>query len=181
MFAPRAPSPTDRGDPPGNRCETRRTDRGASPVVAVVLLVGVTVVGAAAVGSLVFGQAAAVADPAPHAALSLSATGDRIALVHEGGEALDATTLRLRVTVNGTPLARQPPVPFFSADGFAPGPTGPFNSASDPTWTAGEVASFEVAGTNRPTLRPGVPVRVELFDGERRVASLSTEVAAENG
>lgn len=156
----------------------RRDGRGASPVLAVVLLVGVTVVCAAAVGSLLFGQAGAVADPAPRASLSLSATADRVSLVHEGGDSLDATRLRLRVAVNGTPLAHQPPVPFFSARGFRPGPSGPFNSASDPGWTAGETASFRVAGTNEPTLRPGASVTVEVFRGESPVASLSAEVEA---
>lgn len=158
-----------------------RVDRGASPVVAVVLLVGVTVVCAAAVGSLLFGQAGAITEPAPRASLSLSVTDDRISLVHEGGDALDASQLRLRVGVNGTPLTHQPPVPFFSAQGFVPGPSGPFNSASDPTWTAGEVASFEVAGTNGPALEPGDEVTVEVYRGESMVASLSAAVESGGG
>lgn len=158
----------------------QRSGRGSSPVVAVVLLVGVTVVCAAGVGTVLFGQAAAVADPPPRASLSLTVSDDRIALVHEGGDTLDATELRLRITVDGTPLTRQPPVPFFSARGFEPGPTGPFNSASDPAWTAGEVASVEVAGTNQPTLTPGSEVTVELFRGDSSVASLSTVAEAED-
>lgn len=152
------------------------TDRGASPVVAVVLLVGVTVVCAAGIGTVLFGQAAAVGDPAPRASLSLSVTADRVALVHEGGDALDVSELRFRVAVDDERLAHQPPLPFFSARGFRPGPTGPFNSASDPTWTAGEVAAFQVAGTNRPTLDPGDEVTVEVYRGETPVVSLSAEV-----
>lgn len=161
--------------PPAVR-SVRRADRGATPVVAAVLLVGVTVVVAAGVGTALLAQAAAVGDPAPRASLSLSAAGDRVAIVHEAGDALDVRDLRLRVAVNGTALSHQPPVPFFSARGFASGPTGPFNSASDPAWTAGESASFRVAGTNRPTLRPGARVTVEVYDGDAPVASLSTEV-----
>lgn len=159
----------------------QHADRGASPVVAAILLVGVTVVVAAGVGTVLLGQAAALDDPAPRASLSLSAAGDRVSLVHETGDALDVRDLRLRVAVNGTALARQPPVPFFSARGFRPGPTGPFNSASDPAWTAGETASFRVADTNRPTLRPGARVTVEVYDGDVLVASLSTEVNEEDG
>lgn len=158
-----------------------RSDRGVSPVVAVVLLVGVTVVVAAAVGTALLGQAAALGDPAPRASLSITASGDRISVVHESGDALDVRDLRLRISVNGTPLTHQPPVPFFSARGFEPGPTGPFNSASDPAWTAGEVASVRVAETNQPTIRPGAPVTVDLYDGDALVTSLSTEVVAGGG
>jgi flagellin-like protein len=159
----------------------READRGASPVVAVVLLVGVTVVCAASVGGLLFGQAAALGEPPPQVALSLSVTDDRISISHRTGESLDASKLRLHVVVNGTPLAHQPPVPFFSARGFAPGPTGPFNSASDPEWNVGEVASFEVAGTNRPALGVGETVTVEVSQGETLVASLEATVEAEEG
>ena len=151
-------------------------DRAISPVLASVLLVGVTVVGAAVVGTVAFGQVAALDGPAPQASFTLSATGDRISLVHERGDAVAVGPLRVEVAVDGEPLTHQPPVPFFAAQGFHGGPTGPFNPSEGGEWTAGEVATFRVAGTNAPTLEPGAELTVDLFHGETRIASLTTRV-----
>lgn len=147
-----------------------------SPVLASVLLVGITVVGAGVFGTLAFGQVAALDDPAPQAAFSLSATGDRISLVHERGDAVAVGPLRVEVTVDGEPLSHQPPVPFFAAKGFHGGPSGPFNPSESGEWTAGETASLQVAGTNSPGLEPDAELRVGLFHGETRIASLTTQV-----
>lgn len=147
-------------------CRLTVDRRGFSPVIGAVLLVGVTVVAASLVGVAVLGQASAVDDTPRHTVLSISVEGDRIRLVHEGGDALDVRRLDVTVAVDGEPLRHQPPVPFFSARGFRPGPTGPFNVAADPTWTAGEAASFRVAGTNAPALTPGATVTVRVaIDG----------------
>lgn len=169
---------SERADP-GFRLFDRaagRADRGVSPVLGVVLLVGLTVCIAAVLGTVMFGQAAAVDGPAPRATFSVDAAGDRISVVHEGGDAVTVGPLRVEVTVDGEPLAHQPPVPFFAATGFEGGPTGPFNPSSEGNWTAGERASFRVAGTNAPALEPDAALTVELFHGETRIASLTTEV-----
>ena len=152
------------------------TARGLSPVFATVLLVGITVVGAAVVGTLAFGQAAALDREPPRAAFSLAATGDRISLVHEQGDAVAVGPLRLTIAVDGEALAHQPPVPFFAARGFRGGPTGPFNPSESGRWTAGETASLRVAETNTPALEPGSKVTVGLFHQETRIASLTTQV-----
>lgn len=157
------------------------TDRAVSPVLAVVLLVGLTVMVAALVGTFLFGQAAALDGPAPRATFSIDAAGDTISIVHERGDAVAVGPLRVEVAVDGEPLARQPPVPFFAAAGFEGGPTGPFNPSSDGNWTAGERASFRVAGTNAPAPEPGAELTVDLFHGENRIASLTTEVRETGG
>ncbi|AEN06646.1 flagellin domain protein [halophilic archaeon DL31] len=152
------------------------TDRGLSPVFATVLLVGLTVVGAAVFGTLAFGQAAALDGPAPQASFSLSASGDRVVLVHEHGDAIAVGPLRVKVTIDGEPLEHQPPIPFFAATGFHGGPSGPFNPSDNGAWTAGETASFRVAGTNTPQLDSGAELTVDLIHGETRIASLTTQV-----
>ncbi|WP_418284355.1 type IV pilin [Halorubrum sp. DTA46] len=141
--------------------------------VAGVLLLAITVVLA---GGVVTAALDRPAEPAPSASLSLSAVDDRIAIDHRGGDALDADELTVRVRVDGEPLARQPSVPFFSTAGFRPGPTGPFNAASDDRWRVGETASFRVAGTNDPTLAPGRTVTVSISVDDRPVATLETVV-----
>ncbi|MGQ3328793.1 type IV pilin N-terminal domain-containing protein [Halorubrum sp. FL23] len=141
--------------------------------VAGVLLLAITVVLA---GGVVTATIGAPTEPAPTTALSLSATDDRITVTHRGGDALNATELTVRVRVDGEPLARQPPVPFFSAAGFHPGPTGAFNAATDGAWRVGGTASFRVAETNDPTLEPGRTVAVDISVDGRPVATLEAVV-----
>lgn len=157
------PSPTD-------------TDRAVSPALGAVLLVGVTVAAAAVFGTVMFGQAAALSGPPPTATFDLSAEGDQVSIDHTGGDAVDVRALRVEVAVDGDPLAHQPPVPFFAARGFHGGPSGPFNPETDAEWEVGETASFRVAGTNDPALEPGAQLSVDLFHGDQRFASLSTQV-----
>lgn len=184
------------------------TDRALSPVVATLLLVALVLstaaVVAAASDALVAdasaraaaadpgstglrgvpdasaGPAAGVGSGLPPTAFSLSATGDRLAVTYERGPTLDAPTLRLRIAVDGEPLAFQPPLPFFAARGFRSGPTGPFNVAGDGVWSAGETATLAVAGTNDPELEPGRTVTVRLYRGSssRPLATLTASVSA---
>ncbi len=151
--------------------------RALAPVLGVVLLVALTVVLAAVAGVTVtaLDTTDEVAGDRGPVALSLSVDpgGDRLTLVHRAGAPLDARRLTLRVRVAGTPLDHQPPVPFFAARGFRAGPTGPFNVAADPDWSAGERASLRLASTNAPGIAPGDRVVIEISVGDRRVATLS--------
>jgi FlaG/FlaF family flagellin (archaellin) len=150
-------------------------DAGTSPVVGVVLAVALTVVLASGV-AVAFAVGVAPAEPAPTARVSLAADADadRLVLQHRGGDALDVDALRVVVTVDGEALAHQPPVPFFAATGFEPGPTGPFNRGYDGAWTAGETASVALAGTNDPAIAPGDRVTVALYENDAVVARAST-------
>ena len=146
--------------------------RAIAPV-AGVLLIAMTVVLAAGVTTAALD---APEEPAPTAVLSLSADGDRIAITHKAGDPIDVDELTVRVRVNDEPLARQPSIPFFSAAGFRPGPTGPFNAASaDGEWSVGEVASLRIAGTNDPTPAAGDRVEVRLVVRGRLLVSLDAE------
>ncbi|MFC5368214.1 type IV pilin N-terminal domain-containing protein [Salinirubrum litoreum] len=154
---------------------TFSTDRRAtSAVVGVALLVLATAILTAGVGTAVFGVVPE--EPPPQTRLSLSVEGDQLQVAHEGGETLDVAEVEVRIAVNGTRLAHQPPVPFFSATGFVPGPTGPFNSASDAEWAVGEVGTLTVAGTNSPQIAPGATVRVVVVSGAYRIAAVETTV-----
>lgn len=152
-------------------------DRGTASVISAVLLVGIVVVLGATVASAGFAlEEAATDEPAPRATLSMSASDDRLAFVHEGGEPLDVETLELRISVDGEELAHQPTLPFFSQRGFRPGPTGPFNSASESTWRVGQQASLRVAGSNQPTLATGATVDVRVIAENTEIARLSAVV-----
>jgi flagellin-like protein len=153
-------------------------DRAVSPVLGTALLVLVTVAVAAAAGGALLADAAP-GEPPPTARVDCRAdTGtERVACVHLAGDPLDVRELQVRVTVDGTPLDHQPPVPFFAARGFHGGPTGPFNRAADPRWTAGETAAFRVAGTNSPGLTPDARVVVTLVADGHTVARATATAA----
>ncbi len=106
--------------------------RALSPVVATVLLLAVTLVVAGTFGAIAVHSVSLREPKRAVIGVSATATTDRITFTHRAGDSLDVEALDIEIRVNGEPLAYQPPVPFFSADGFHAGPTGPFNSASDP-------------------------------------------------
>lgn len=144
-------------------------------MVGIALLAVVSV----ALAAVVAGGLAAVdaGDPPPRAAMDVDADADsdRISVTHVGGSAIDPGTVSVRVVVDGDPLERQPPVPFFSARGFVSGPSGPFNPAWRGDWTAGETASLRVAGTNDPGgLDGGAAVSVVLRSNGRVIAEQKT-------
>jgi len=147
--------------------------RAVSPVLGVVCLLVVTAVLAGAVGTAALGTTLPTDRPTAVVDLRVDAQADRLALVHRAGEALDVRALSVRVRIDGEPLARQPPVPFFAARGFVSGPTGPFNAAADHRWSVGERASLRIAGTNEPTIASGERVAVELVVDGAVVAEAS--------
>lgn len=147
--------------------------RAISPVLGTVLLVLATVVVAGAVGVVALGTTVPASPQTVAIDVRIDAGAERLTFVHRGGDPLDVRELSIHVEIGGTPLAAQPPVPFFAADGFRSGPTGPFNSASDPRWTAGETASVRLAGTNDPSLSPGARVVVKIYSGDATVTETS--------
>jgi FlaG/FlaF family flagellin (archaellin) len=147
--------------------------RATSSVVGVALLVGITVLSTAAVGTAVLSIAPAESGP-PRVSFTASAdaAADRVALTHRSGESLTVSDLRIEVRIDGEPLAKQPPVPFFAAAGFESGPTGPFNAATDGTWRAGQTAAIRIASTNSPQLSDGAVVTVRIYTEHYRLASV---------
>lgn len=149
--------------------------RALAPVAGALLLAVTVVVASVAAAALVAGVGATDLSSPATAALTCSADADSgtLSLTHRGGTALTPATLRLRVSVDGDPLAHQPPVPFFAARGFESGPTGPFNRGWAGRWTAGTAASLALAGTNSE-LRPGDSVRLRLWSDDDPVADCTT-------
>ena len=156
------------------------TPRGSAPVVGVVVLlaVGIALGGVVAAGAETVATATGtdLGDGTPSEAesiaVSLELDDDTIAVTHEAGPDLRVSRVRLVVAVGGTPLDHQPPVPFFAAQGFRAGPTGPFNVASDGVWAAGETGSMRVASTNSPDLEAGRTVSVAVYLNDEQVAEV---------
>jgi hypothetical protein len=130
-------------------------------VIIAILVIGATVGLPLALGA----QLPRTADSEPtdaQFALSVEPGADRIALTHRTGDTLSVDAVDLTVRIDGTPLAQQPPIPFFAADGFESGPTGPLNSNSSNDWAPGETGSIRLAETNTPQLSSGSRVSVTI-------------------
>ena len=148
--------------------------RGISPVVGVVCLLAVT----ALLAAVVVAAVPAAPDSAPVVAtfdLDVDADGmGELRVTHTGGNEIDPESIGLDVHVADAPLAKPPPVPFFSARGFESAPTGAFNSGRTEPWRAGETASLALAGTNEPAIDPGDTVTVRLYVDGDLLAELET-------
>lgn len=148
--------------------------RAVSPAIGVSLVAALTVVLASVAGLVAVDVVPQPEHPRP---VVLSASADagsgRISLRLDAGGPVDVRRLRVRISVDGTGLRHQPPVPFAGAPGFRGAPTGPFNTAADPTWAVGERAGLRVAGTNAPPLRAGSAVRIEVYRDDVAIARAS--------
>ena len=154
--------------------------RAVSSALGVLLLTALTLVLVAVAGVAVISTVPAVTESptAAHERVVLSAsanaTSGRLDVVHEAGPDLDVRGIEVRISVDGSRLAHQPSVPFYSAPGFGSFPSGPFNPVSDPRWERGERASLVLTGENADPLARGVVVRVELYRGDLPLAAVET-------
>ena len=79
-------------------------DRGVSPVIGVILMVAITVILAAVIGTFVLGMAQPQ-EEAPRASLTMSdhttdfynGTGEAFDITHDSGDAVDVSSLRIIV------------------------------------------------------------------------------------
>ena len=67
-------------------------EKAVSPVIGVILMVAVTVILAAVIGAFVLGFGDSLSEPAPDAQIDFdySASGNNIAVTHDGGQTLNA-------------------------------------------------------------------------------------------
>lgn len=81
-----------------NTIHNKVDDRGVSPVIGVILMVAITVILAAVIGSFVLGIGGDV-EATPTASLSLENESGLLTIAHEGGDTLDGSEILIS---NGT-------------------------------------------------------------------------------
>jgi flagellin-like protein len=124
-------------------------DRAVSPVIGVILMVAITVILAAVIGTFVLGLGDQVSESAPQAQFSFDfANGTYGTITHDGGDSIDDSTLS--VVVGGTTV--------YSGTGAAASPGDV--SDSSPDFTAGAGAAdddwgSEVSAGDSIALAPG--------------------------
>lgn len=82
-------------------------DRAVSPVIGVILMVAITVILAAVIGTFVLGLGDSLGDNQPSASISVSTSADAITLEHDGGDRIESGDLRVVVddlTNDATPI-----------------------------------------------------------------------------
>ena len=79
-------------------------DRAVSPVIGVILMVAITVILAAVIGTFVLGMSDQMGDTAPRASFSIGTAGntDTVEIAHESGATIDATELSVVSSVQFT-------------------------------------------------------------------------------
>jgi len=83
-------------------------DRGASPVIGVILMVAITVILAAVIGTFVLGLGDSL-EQAPQAQLDADVNSGDIVINHNGGDTLQEGDITIRVEdTNGDPSADSP-------------------------------------------------------------------------
>ncbi|WP_136600819.1 type IV pilin [Salinigranum halophilum] len=71
-------------------------DRAVSPVIGVILMVAITVILAAVIGTFVLGLGDQVSESAPQAQFTFDFDGaDKINITHDGGDAIEADDLNV--------------------------------------------------------------------------------------
>jgi flagellin-like protein len=86
----------------------RKDEKAVSPVIGVILMVAITVILAAAIGSSVFSKG--TAEAAPQASLNMKADGTYdtktsavVRIEHLGGDALNLTSTKLMIAIDNGP------------------------------------------------------------------------------
>jgi flagellin-like protein len=79
-------------------------DRAVSPVIGVILMVAITVILAAVIGTFVLGLGDSLGDNQPTAQLDvdLDEVDNNITIEHDGGDSIEADSLRVVVEANDT-------------------------------------------------------------------------------
>lgn len=119
-----------------NRSKRLRDDDSAvSPVIGVILMVAVTVILAAVIGSFAIGFEDAAAEPAPRPTIDATVDGDTLVLDVTGGDDFDASVATVAGEIEGDGVE-------FEME------TGKANLT---TVSAGDTIEFDV-GANRTTI-----------------------------
>lgn len=132
-------------------------NRGVSPVIGVILMVAITVILAAVIGSFVIGLGDQVQETAPNAQFTFDYDDDEVTITHDGGQTIDLTEDNLLVIG---------------------GQTADWEEVTgDETVSAGDSATFDDSGgdSDITDVEEGDTIRVVWEGAEGTSATLATD------
>lgn len=126
-------------------------DRGVSPVIGVILMVAITVILAAVIGSFVLGLGDQVDSTAPQASISgdYDSTAQTVTFTHNGGDSMETSNIKVKYDGN-------------TVEGFG-----------DTTFSAG--SQLTVGDTNGPAVPSGTTVTMVWDDGNSNAVITTVE------
>jgi flagellin-like protein len=147
-------------------------ERAVSPVIGVILMVAITVILAAVIGTFVLDLGQSAGQSAPQASLSVSVDADAntVTIKHTGGDGLTAEDTRLVIE---SPAGDET----YTSDGSGTNP----NFAVGDSFTVlstGGVDGFDLTGNNVPAFSSGEKVTVTLIDTQSQRQIFETTVTA---
>ena len=156
-------------------------DRGVSPVIGVILMVAITVILAAVIGTFVLdlGQSAGNSAPSASLTVSLDAGANETAIAHKGGDSLVASQTRL-IVANESGDGQVTFEGGDDPDSFSVGDTVTVNTTTNPA-VQDSVWSTQSATSNPSDtfeIQSGNQYSVQLIDLESQRVIFETTVTA---
>jgi len=122
-------------------------DEAVSPVIGVILMVAITVILAAVIGTFVLGLGDQVQDTAPQASFNFdfetnSGDDDQVTITHDGGDSIDGALMN--TTIDGAEASSSgdylydETTAWYGYDTVSAGTTVTVNTTTNPDWS-GEV------------------------------------------
>jgi len=162
----------------GNPERTSSKDRGVSPVIGVILMVAITVILAAVIGTFVLdlGNNAGKSAPSASLAVTTNINANNVTITHKGGDGLDSAQTRVIVTIDGSKATFNPTSSshVLSVGGDAVVDVSQNKIDWDPSTAGYEYSSTDTLNT----LSSGSQVKVQLIDTESQRVIYETTVTA---
>lgn len=165
------------------RIDRGKDDRGVSPVIGVILMVAITVILAAVIGTFVLDLGNNAGKSAPSASLAVTANpagSGNITISHKGGDGLDAAQTRVVVSYASGDKATWDPTS--SSNVLSVGDEATINTSAGAsskgqlTWAGG--TGRDVSSGSLSSFSPGAKITVQLIDTESRRVIYETTITA---
>jgi flagellin-like protein len=140
-------------------------NRAVSPVIGVILMVAITVILAAVIGTFVLGLGDQVQQTSPNAQWNWDESGTDLNLIHEGGDSVDRTTLSVSGDTESTNM------PYNDLTTTSNSLTSEFTSEDV---TAGDSITFDTTSTNGNSWSDGTVRLVWTAEGGGSSSTLTT-------
>ena len=161
-------------------------ERAVSPVIGVILMVAITVILAAVIGTFVLGLGDSVGQTAPQASLKATAStsGDgSFTIQHNGGDALASDQTRIVVSIDGTEVGTLEPAST-PVSSLTAGTSATFSfqtGSGTPAFTkpsSGVWSGYSDAADGDVTLDSGEVLTIKIIDIESQSVIFQTELTA---
>lgn len=150
-----------------------RENRAVSPVIGVILMVGITVILAAVIGTFVLDLGNRVGDDTPQASLQvdLNAANNEVTIVHGGGDTLHSDSTKIVFEVRGSNALTENPTGTDSTLSVGDSATWSDSTSPSSSWS-------QYSGNLGSTFSTGDVITVKIIDTDSQQIIYDTEVTA---